>query len=79
MAAIYDPKKTYSDYSQMLEDPEIQAVVIASATSFTFLCQGGFGSGQACIREKPMGIAVEECQDLKEAVDKSGLILQVAL
>ena len=28
MAAIYSPKKVYDDYSKMLADPEIDAVII---------------------------------------------------
>ena len=78
MAAIYDPKKTYSDYSQMLEDPEIQAVVIGISDEFHVPCaRAALEADKHVFVEKPMGIAVEECQDLKEAVDKSGLILQV--
>jgi len=34
MAAIHAPRVTYSDYDQMLADPQVEAIIIAVADQF---------------------------------------------
>jgi len=78
MAAIYDPCKTYHDYAAMLEDPEIHAVVIGISDEFHVSCaKAAIQAGKHVFVEKPLGVSVDECLELKELVDKSGLTLQV--
>ncbi|NLI21522.1 MAG: Gfo/Idh/MocA family oxidoreductase [Clostridiales bacterium] len=78
MAAVYDPRREYKDYNRMLEDPEIQAVVIGISDEFHVSCaKAAIRAGKHVFVEKPLGVSVEECLELKDLVDRSGLTLQV--
>ena len=78
MAAIYDPCREYKDFNRMLEDPELQAVVIGISDEFHVSCaKAAIRAGKHVFVEKPLGVSVDECLELKELVDKSGLTLQV--
>src|SRR5437867_9977767 len=34
MAAVHDPQVTYLDYDEMLADPQVEAVIVATADQF---------------------------------------------
>jgi len=78
MAAIHAPQVTYTDYEAMLSDPIVEAVIIAVADQFHVPAAGeAIEAGKHVLVEKPMGVDVEECEDLREKVLASGLVLQV--
>ncbi len=78
MAAMYEPKKVYKTYEEMLADPEIEAVIIGIGDQFHVPCAiQALEAGKHVLVEKPMGVSIEECRTLKAAVEKSGKILQV--
>lgn len=78
MAAMHAPAKTYSSYDAMLADPEIDAVIIATADAFHVpAARAALSAGKHVLTEKPAGISVEEIEDLKADVAASGKILQV--
>ena len=78
MAAIYSPKKVYDDYSKMLADPQIDAVIIGIGDQFHVPCaKQAILAGKHVFVEKPMGVSIEECQELKEMAEERGLFLQV--
>lgn len=78
MAEIHRPQKAYSSYEQMLADPCVDAVIIGIADQFHVnAALQAIEAGKHVLVEKPLGVSVEECERLKEAVEKSGLVLQV--
>jgi predicted dehydrogenase len=78
MAAIHEPQKTYADYDQMLADPQVEAVIVAVSDQFHVpLCLKAMAAGKHVLVEKPLGVSVEECEMLREAVRQNGLTLQV--
>ena len=78
MAAIHQPRITYTDYDTMLADPHVEAVLIATADQFhVALALRALDAGKHVLVEKPLGIAIEECMALREHVHASGLVLQV--
>jgi len=78
MAAIHHPRKTFTDYDAMLADPEIDAVIIAIADQFHVpMALKAIAAGKHVLVEKPLGVNIEECEELRDRVHESGLILQV--
>src|SRR5260221_12790447 len=67
MAAIHEPRTTYRDFDQLLADPKIEAVVIATADQYHVpLCLKAIAAGKHVLVEKPLGVNVEECEALRE-------------
>jgi predicted dehydrogenase len=78
MAEIHKPKVIYNDYSKMLADPEVDAVIIGIADQFhVSMAIQALEAGKHVLIEKPLGVSIEECEELREKVLASGLILQV--
>jgi predicted dehydrogenase len=78
MAITHGAQKTYNDYDTMLADPDLDAVIIATADAFHVPASiKALEAGKHVLCEKPIGVTVEECLVLKDAVEKSGKILQV--
>jgi predicted dehydrogenase len=78
MAAIHDPKVAYKDFDQMLADPELEAVIIGVADQFHVpLVKKAIEAGKHVLVEKPLGVSVEECEELRDTFAKSKLIVQV--
>jgi len=78
MAELHSPTATYNDYDAMLADPQVEAVIIATADAFhVALTQKAIAAGKHVLVEKPLGVTVEECETLRRQVLASGLTLQV--
>ena len=78
MAAIHEPNMTYSNYDDMLADPNVDAVVIGIADQFHVqAAQKALAAGKHVLVEKPLGVSVEECEALAESVQTANRILQV--
>ena len=78
MAAIHEPNMTYSNYDDMLADPNVDAVVIGIADQFhAQAAQKALAAGKHVLVEKPLGVSVEECEALAESVQAANRILQV--
>ncbi len=77
MAIVHGAEKTYSDYSRMLADPAIDAVIVATSDAFHVpASMQALAAGKHVLCEKPAGLAVEELESLKEAVARSGKVFQ---
>lgn len=78
MAAIHDPKITYRHLDQMLEDPAVEAVIVATADQFHVpLCRQILAAKKHILVEKPLGISIEECEDLRALATQAGVIFQI--
>ncbi|HWQ14201.1 MAG TPA: Gfo/Idh/MocA family oxidoreductase [Roseiflexaceae bacterium] len=78
VAAIHPPTRTYTDYDTMLADPQVEAVIVAVADQFHVpLARRALAAGRHVLVEKPLGVAVEECEELRADVRRAGLVLQV--
>lgn len=78
MAAIHEPRVVYRKFEEMLADPQVEAVVIGVADQFhVSLAMQAIEAGKHVLVEKPLGVGVEECEQLKSRVQASRLTLQV--
>ncbi len=78
MAAVHQPRSVYGDYQAMLNDPRIDAVVIGISDAFHVdACRQAIAAGKHVLVEKPLGLTIEECLQLKDEVTASGRVLQV--
>lgn len=78
MNQIHQPERTYSDYDQMLGDPNIDAVIIGIADQFhVSAAKKAILAGKHVLVEKPLGATIEECLALQAVVNKTSLKLQV--
>ena len=75
---FYDAEKTYTDYDAMLQDASVEAIVIATSDAFHVpAAKKALAAGKHVFCEKPIGLSVEEVEDLATDVRRSGLKLQV--
>jgi predicted dehydrogenase len=78
MSAVHAPRKAYADYDAMLADPDVDAVIIAVADQFHVpMALRALEAGKHVLVEKPMGVTVEECEELCGAARATGLVVQV--
>lgn len=78
MAAIHEPKRTFAQFEEMLAEPEVEAIVVATADQFHVpLCLQALEAGKHVLVEKPLGVNIEECEELREKWRRSNLVLQV--
>jgi predicted dehydrogenase len=78
MAITHGAEKTFNDYDKMLADPDVDAVIIATSDAFHVPASiRALEAGKHVLCEKPLGLTVEEAESLRDAVKRSGKILQV--
>lgn len=78
MAAVHDPKVTYARLDQMLDDPQVEAVVIATADQFHIpICRQVLAARKHVLVEKPLGLSVEECEDLRAEAARANVVFQI--
>ncbi len=78
MAAIHEPRTVYDDYDAVLADPEVEAILIAVADQYHVpLCHRAIAAGKHVLVEKPLGVTIEECEELAAMVHASDLVFQV--
>lgn len=77
-AARYGIPSSYSDYRQLLERQDIQAVVIATPTgTHAQVVSDAAQAGKQIFCEKPLAQTLEGCDTALEAVRKAGVKLQM--
>lgn len=78
MSILHEPQKTFTDFAEMLQDPELEAVIIATSDAFHVpLGKLALAAGKHVFVEKPLGLNIEECEELAAQVKASGLTFQV--
>ena len=67
----------YADYSQVLSDSEIDAVVLSTpaVTHFRMACRA-LEAGKDVYSEKPCGLTIAYCQQLADTMKRTGRIFQ---
>ncbi|MCU6712679.1 Gfo/Idh/MocA family oxidoreductase [Paenibacillus sp. J5C_2022] len=77
-AEKYGAEKVYTDYRELLADPNIEAVSICTwNNSHAEISIAALEAGKHVLVEKPLCRTVEEALKVQEAVEKTGKILQV--
>ena len=72
--------KYYLDYEKLLEDPRVQAVVLAVPTPMHYdLAMKAIKSGKHVLCEMPLAPVIEQIRELQKAADDSGVILMPVL
>lgn len=70
--------KTYSDWKDVMKDPEIDAVVVVTPTQFHHdIVIAAANAGKHVFCEKPMASTEKECDDMIEACRKNHVKLQL--
>ncbi len=78
MALIHQPKKVYREYAEMLADPDIDAILIGVADQFHVpLALEAVKAGKSVLVEKPLGVTIEECLELRAAANARLLVVQI--
>lgn len=71
-------EKVHLDYRRVLEDPAVQAVVIATPTAFhREIAVAAAEAGRHILCEKPMAMDPSECDAMIAAADRAGVVLQI--
>ena len=71
-------RRSTSDWRVLVDDPAVQAVVIASPQETHYdICLAAFKSGKHVLCEKPLGLSVDQSRAMFDAADKSGCIHMV--
>ena len=68
-----------TDYRELLQDPSIDAVVVATPTKYHCrIVTDASAAGKHILCEKPMAMTVEECTQMEQAAEAGGVKLQLA-
>jgi predicted dehydrogenase len=74
----YDIGKRYTDWREMLDDADIDAVFILTSGSHAPIAIAAANAGKHVLVEKPMCFSVAEGREMKAAADAAGVTLMVA-
>lgn len=78
MAVTHAARKSFREYDEMLADPDLDAVVIATSDAFHVeTAARALRAGKHVLCEKPLGVSVEEVEGLRAVVKESKRVLQV--
>lgn len=78
MGDTYQPARRYHDYDAMLDDPDVDAVIVATSDGFHVPASlKALAAGKHVLCEKPIATSVEEVEGLAAAVRTSGKCLQI--
>lgn len=79
MKTIWQPEKAYDAYDNMLDDPGLDAVIIAISDAFHVpMALKAIKAGKHVLVEKPLSHSLEECHQLMEVAETSGVLVQIA-
>ena len=78
MVATWAPARSFADYDEMLADPELDAVIVATSDAFHVPASvAALAAGKHVLCEKPVATGIDEFRTLRDAVAASGKLLQV--
>lgn len=74
----YPAAKTTTDYRELLADPAIDAIAVATPVRHHYsIALAALQAGKHVLLEKPMAETAEQCQHLIDEAEKRGLVLMV--
>ena len=78
MRWTHAPERTYGDYAEMLADPGLDAVIVATSDAYHVPASiAALEAGKHVLCEKPIGVGVDEVERLRVAAGNSRCVLQV--
>ncbi|MCP5005449.1 MAG: Gfo/Idh/MocA family oxidoreductase [Planctomycetes bacterium] len=78
MKTLYADTKTTTNYDDLVNDQDIDAIFIATPVRFHFeMAKKSLQANKHTFIEKPMARSVKECEELVELAEKQGLILMI--
>ncbi|KHQ51892.1 Gfo/Idh/MocA family protein [Mameliella alba] len=78
-AEAYGFDRAARDWQALVEDPEVEAVVIASPQStHREIAEAAFALGKPVLCEKPLGLSLEEARAMLAAAERAGVAHMVA-
>lgn len=78
VARKYGAKRWYSAYQELLADPEVEAVSVATPDfAHTEVAVAAAQAGKDLLVEKPLALTVEDCHRIVDAAARSGVKLMV--
>jgi predicted dehydrogenase len=78
MASIHSPHIAYQRFEELLGDPKVEAVVIGVADQFHVpLALKAIAAGKHVLVEKPLGVAIDECEELRRRLRETKQVLQI--
>lgn len=78
VSRLYPAARTSTDYRDLLADPNIDAIAIATPVRYHYdIALAALQAGKHVLVEKPMAETAEQCQRLIDEADKRGLVLMV--
>ncbi|MEL6734689.1 MAG: Gfo/Idh/MocA family oxidoreductase [Pseudomonadota bacterium] len=77
-SVTHNAQRTYNRYEDMLADPDVEAIIIATADAFHVpAALAALEAGKHVLCEKPLGVSLEEVESLQTALAKTDRVLQV--
>lgn len=78
LKSLYPEVEASTDFNAMVRDPEIDAVVIATAVRFHYaMAKESLQAGKHTFIEKPMAASAAECEELLQLAVKNGVTLMI--
>jgi predicted dehydrogenase len=78
LRALYPGIAGETDYKQLLDGADLDAIVIATSVHLHYpMAKASLLAGKHTLIEKPMACSSEECEDLIEIAQRKGLVLMV--
>ncbi|HVV00991.1 MAG TPA: Gfo/Idh/MocA family oxidoreductase, partial [Verrucomicrobiae bacterium] len=78
MRRLYPDLQTTGRFEDLLENPELDAIVVATPARFHFeMAKAALYAGKHVFIEKPMARTVAECEELNALATRQGLIIMV--
>lgn len=76
---VYKPKKTYPSLEELIKDPDVDAVaVFTGAPDHVKHCTAALKAGKHVICAVPAAMTIDECEELLETVERTGLTYMMA-
>ncbi len=80
VAKKYEPKATYTDFADLVQDSKVDAVVVSAPTPLhAKASMAAIEAGKHVLCEMPLAASLEEADQLIDAAEKAGVVLMPSL